>query len=76
MAGDFKIEGERSKRFRVVCDMTVGTSPSFDTPGEALEQYGEYRKTWGDKVKITIVDGREEIHVATLRSLRDKASKK
>ncbi len=76
MAGDLEIPGERSKRFSVICERTVGVSPSFDTPEEALQQYGEYRKTWGDKVKITVLDKRQEIHVAKLRELRDKVSKK
>ena len=61
VADDLDIPGERPKRFSVICEMTVGVSPSFDTAKEALEQYGDYKKTWGDKVKVTILDRRQEI---------------
>ena len=71
MAEELKIEGERPKRFRVSCEKSL-SAESFDTAKKALAKVGEHRRIFGDAVKVTVCDGREEISIARLRDIASR----
>lgn len=81
MSKEIEIEGAPPKRFRVVNHNWPGSSPSFDTAEETLEEIGRQLKRHADldergtqpRPKITVIDGKigrgEEISIEKLRQL-------